>query len=122
MRTFDSQPAPLPDPIELGIRLAGLRLADAAVHQRVAAMNHESFRRRPDRVATQRLAEEHYAYARFLMKIDSDWLLLDRKTISVRPEYLFPEAGLGFEPKDMHWLPLPPPDATVPAYLHEHVV
>ena len=116
----------LPDEINMGITIAQHRMADAKAYQAASRLNYQAARdnwekRKSDMPATRRIASAQAAYARFLMNIDQDFLEHGYQ-IPIRPEYFFPEAGLGLEPRDVDWLPLPAPDGAAPAYLHDHAV
>lgn len=95
----------LPDHIEQGVRIAGMKMKDAAVWQNVAAANSRSVRQmmalEPMQVtshgniwqgktqynpATERFAREAYAYARYLRGIDDYWLSTEQ-TIPERIDY-----------------------------------
>lgn len=104
-RVFPDGAEPLPDVLEAGVRLAGMRLQDAAAFQQTAAANSKAVRQSrgfealPDgrflemkhpkqlwMTGTEERMAEFYAYARYLMGIDDYWLS-SLQTIPVRMDY-----------------------------------
>lgn len=96
-------PAPLPDHIEIGVRIAGMKMEDARRMQNAAALNSEAVRImsgheqpkaplhnfRPTFLsATEKHAAEQYAYARFLMGVDNYWETLPHFTTKQRYDYI----------------------------------
>lgn len=78
----------LPDHIEMGVRIAGMKIWDASRYQAAAALNSAAVRFHfPDLPATRMMACEQYAYARWLMGIDDYWLTLEQRFIPMRMDY-----------------------------------
>jgi hypothetical protein len=92
----------LPDHIELGVRIAGMKIEDARRVQNAAALNSGAVRRFQGREdpepkmkvgpavlsATEWHACEQYAYVRFLMEIDDYWVTLPHTTTKQRLDYI----------------------------------
>lgn len=104
---IEPRPAPLPDHIEIGVRNAQMRMEDARRMQSAAHWNSRSVRLsrhieadpmlRGERTgallaATERLACEQYAYARYLMRVDDYWLSIPHTTTKLRMDYQIEEA------------------------------
>lgn len=91
----DPKHVPLPDHVEIGVRIWQMKLADARVLQTVAAKNSETVRNNyglRNLSWTAEYAAEQYAYVRYLMGIDDYWLST-KQTILRRLEYKLTDAG-----------------------------
>jgi hypothetical protein len=78
----------LPDHIELAVRIAGMKMWDAQRAQEAAAYNSGAVRHRIELSATRRIACELYAYARYLMGIDTYWETLPHVCTKQRMDYI----------------------------------